>query len=155
MEGEGGGGRGADAAWATTCSPHNTAQAYIHSITYTYFHTWRGHSSFAIRVDTTDTGYKPSLDWWRARRQGLLPTVREILGSHWTAIARLKLGIPQSVRCCPKTAWRMSASQKTFSLESWHLERRTKGRPQLRYKDVCKRHESTLHQRLILGGPYS
>ena len=100
--GGGWGGRG-HAAWATACSPHNTAQAYIHSITYTYFHTWRGHSSFAIRVDTTDTSYKPSLDWRRARRQGLLPTVGEILGSHWTAIARLKLGSPQPIRCCPAT----------------------------------------------------
>ena len=51
----------------------------------------------------TDTGYKPSLDWRRAWRQGLLPTVGEILGSHWTAIARLKLGSPQPVRCCPAT----------------------------------------------------
>ena len=44
------------------------------------------------------TGYKPSLDWPRAWRQGLLPTMGEILGSHWTAIARLKLGSPQPVR---------------------------------------------------------
>ena len=65
------------AAWemecgATACPLHSIAQAYIHSITYTSFHTWRGHSSFAIRVDTTrgatDTGYKPSLDWRRAGR---------------------------------------------------------------------------------------
>lgn len=44
------------------------------------------------------------LNWRRARRQGLLPTVGGILGSHWTATARLKLGSPQSVRCCPATA---------------------------------------------------
>ena len=98
---------GGHAAWTTACPPHNIAQAYIHSITYTYFHTWRGHSSLAICVDSTwgatDTGYKPSLDWRRARRQGLLPMVGEILGSHWTAIARLKLGSPQPVRCCPAT----------------------------------------------------
>ena len=97
--------RGGHAAWATACPPHNTAQAYIHSITYTYFHTWRGHSSFAIRVDTsrgvTETGYKPSLAWRRAWSRALLPTVGEILGSHWTTIARLKLGSPQPVRCCP------------------------------------------------------
>ena len=99
----GGGGGGGHAAWATACPPHNTAQAYIHSITYTYFHTWKGDSSFAICVDTaqgaTDTGKKPSLDSRGARRQGLLATVREILGSHWTA----KLGSPQPVRCCPAT----------------------------------------------------
>ena len=98
-------GGGGDAAWAIACPPHNTAQARIHSITYTYFHTWRGHSSFAIRVDTTrgatDTGYKPSIDWCRAWRQGLLPTAGEVLGSHRTAIARLKLGSPQPVYCCP------------------------------------------------------
>ena len=105
--GGGGGGGEGHAAWATACPPYNTARAYIHSITYTYFHTWRGHSSFAIRVDATrgatDTGYKPSLDWRRTPRQGLLLTVGEILGSHWTAIARLKLSIPQPVRCCPAT----------------------------------------------------
>ena len=102
--GDGGGGWG-HAAWATACPPHNAAQAYIHSITYTYFHTRRGHSSFGIRVDTTrgatDTGYKPSHDLRRARRREMLPTVEEILGSHWTAIARFKLGSPQPVRCCP------------------------------------------------------
>ena len=51
-------------------------------------------------VDTTRgaavTGYKPSHDWRKARRQGLLPKVGGILGSHWTAIARLKLGSPQT-----------------------------------------------------------
>ena len=58
-------------------------------------------------VDTTRgataTGYKPSFDWRKARRQGLLPTVGGILGSHWTAIARLKLGTPQTERCCTAT----------------------------------------------------
>ena len=47
--------------------PHN------HQI-HTYTCTWRGHSSFAFSVDTTrgaaDTGYKSSLNWRRARRQG-------------------------------------------------------------------------------------
>ena len=46
-------------------------------------HTWRGHSSVALGVDTTRgaavTGYKPSLGWRRAWRQGLLPSVGEIL----------------------------------------------------------------------------
>ena len=103
-EGEEGGG-----GWATACPPnkHCSGSHLNHSLTYTYFHTWRGHSSFDIRVDTTrgatDTGYKPSLDWRRARRQGLLPTVGEVLGSHWTAIARLKLDSAQPVRCCPTT----------------------------------------------------
>ena len=103
----GGGGGGGNAAWATACPPNNTTQAYIHSIA--YIHTWRGHSSFAIRVDTTrgatDTGYKPWLNWRRARCQGLLPMVGEILGSQWTAIARLKLDSPQPVRCCPATVY--------------------------------------------------
>ena len=49
------------------------------------------------------TGYKPSHDWRKARRQGLIPTVGGIVGSHWTAIARLKLGSPQPERCCPAT----------------------------------------------------
>ena len=78
-----------------------------HSFSHTYFHSWRGHSSFAIHVDTTrgaaNTGYKSSLHWRRARSQGLLLTAGEILGSHWTAIAYLKLGSPQPVRCCPAT----------------------------------------------------
>ena len=47
---EGRGGRG-QAPCTTACPPHNTAQAHIHSITYTYFHTWRGHS--IVHVDTT------------------------------------------------------------------------------------------------------
>ena len=126
---EEGGRGGGHAAWATTCPPHNTAQAYIHSITYTYFHTWRGHSSFAIRVDTTrgatDTGYKPSLDWRRAWRHGLLPTVGEIIGSHWTTIARLKLGSPQPARCCPTTVWHPywvhgDKGNPKSRLEPWH-----------------------------------
>ena len=87
---------------ATACPPHNTA--YIHSITKTYFHSWRGHSSLAIRVETTwgatDKGYQQSLNWRRAWHQVLLPTVVETLGSHRTTIAHLKLGNPQPVRCC-------------------------------------------------------
>ena len=109
--GEGGGGgkgrgmlHGQQPAPPPPPSLHNTAQVYIHSITYTYFHTWLGHSSFAIGVDATrgatDTGYKPTLDWCRARRQGLLPMVGKILESHWTANARLKLGNLQPV-CHP------------------------------------------------------
>ena len=41
---------GEHTAWATACPPHNTAQAYIHSTTYTYFHTSREHSSLASSV---------------------------------------------------------------------------------------------------------
>ena len=56
-------------------------------------------------VDTTRgatvTGYKPSFDWRKARRQGLLPTVGGILGSHWTAIARLKLAAPRQKGAVP------------------------------------------------------
>ena len=36
-------------------------------------------------------------NWRRARRQGLLSTVGEILGSHWTATAHLKLGSPSQI----------------------------------------------------------
>ena len=68
---------------------------------------WRGHSSFALGVDTTRgttvTGYKLPLDWRRAQRQGSFSLVGGILSSHWTAIARHKLGSPQPVRCCPAT----------------------------------------------------
>ncbi|KAK4328201.1 hypothetical protein Pmani_001323 [Petrolisthes manimaculis] len=53
--------------------------------------------------DATDTGYKPSLNWCRAQRQGLLLTVGEIFESHWTATAHFNLGSPQPVRCCPAT----------------------------------------------------
>ena len=132
-------------------SPYNTAQAYIYSITYTCFHTWRGHSSFAICMDTpwgaTDTGYKPSLNWRTARRQGLLPTVGEILRSHWTAIARLKLGSPQPVRWCPATVWHTHwvhgdkgpPKKKTGIMESGNHKRNYQKRPVLKLEcwNVC------------------
>ena len=51
--------------------------------------------------EATDTTYKPSLNWHRVWCQGLLLTVGEIFVSHWTATTCLKLGSPQSVRCCP------------------------------------------------------
>ena len=51
--------------------------------------------------EATDTSYKPSLNWCRVQHQRLLPTVGEIFASHWTATTCLKLGSPQSVRCCP------------------------------------------------------
>ena len=51
--------------------------------------------------EATDTGYKPSLNWHRVQCQGLLPMVGEIFVSHWIATTHLKLGRPQSVRCCP------------------------------------------------------
>jgi hypothetical protein len=58
-------------------------------------------------VDTTreavDTGYKLSAQLASSWRQGLLPTVGEMSMSHWTTTARLKLGSPQSIRCCPAT----------------------------------------------------
>jgi len=71
-----------------------------HPITFTQLHTytWRGHSSFAFGVDTTRgaavTGYKLPLNWCRARRQGLLLMVGEILGSQWTATARPSWAAP-------------------------------------------------------------
>ena len=46
---------------------------------------------------------KPSRDWRKARCQELLPMVGGILGSLWTAIARLKMGSPKTERCCPAT----------------------------------------------------
>ena len=60
-------------------------------------HAGEDTSASPCGVDTTRgaavTGYKPSHDWRKARRQGLLPTLGGI-GSHWTAIARLKLDSP-------------------------------------------------------------
>ena len=56
-EGRGGG----CAAWAAACPPHNAAQTYIHSFTYTYLKSWRGHSSFAIRVDITRGATIPAI----------------------------------------------------------------------------------------------
>ena len=103
-----GGGR---ATWATAGPPYIIAQAYIRTcITHTdktTLQTGEDTPASPCGVDTTRgatvTGYKPSRDWRKARRQGLLPTVGGILGSHWTAIARLKLGSPQTERCCPAT----------------------------------------------------
>jgi len=72
----------------------------LHPITFTQLHTytWRGHSSFALGVDTTrgaaDTSYKLPLNWRRARRRGLLLTVGEVLGSQWTATARPSWAAP-------------------------------------------------------------
>ena len=55
----------------------------------------------------------------------MLLTVGEILGSHWTAIARLKLGSLQPVRCCPATVchphWVYGDKGNPKSrLEPWH-----------------------------------
>ena len=104
-------GEGGQGAWATPCPPYPPAQAWtqpLPSLKCVHQPYWRGHSNFASGVDTTRgvtvTGDKPLLDWRRAWRQGLLPPVGGILGSHWTATARLKLGSPQPIRCCPATA---------------------------------------------------
>ena len=87
-------------------SPRHTSELASHSDT-TALQTGEDTPASPCGVDTTRgatvTGYKPSRDWRKARRQGLLPTVGGILGSHWTAIARLKLGSPQTERCCPAT----------------------------------------------------
>ena len=78
-------------------SPRHTSELASHTDT-TALQTGEDTPASPCGVDTTRgatvTGYKPSRDWRKARRQGLLPTVGGILGSHWTAIARLKLGSP-------------------------------------------------------------
>ena len=48
-------------------------------------------------------GLHPGEDTPASPHQGLLSTVGEILGSHWTATARLKLGSPEPDLCCPAT----------------------------------------------------
>ncbi|KAK3875304.1 hypothetical protein Pcinc_019821 [Petrolisthes cinctipes] len=83
-----------------TCPPYHNAQAYIHPCHHLHLHLERTLQLHHLSgVDTTreatDTGYKPSLNWRRARRQGLLPAVGEIFESHWTASACLKLGSPE------------------------------------------------------------
>ncbi len=55
--------------------------------------------------EATATVYKPTRDWRKVWRHGLLPTMGEILGTRWTATARLKLDSAQSRRCCPVTAY--------------------------------------------------
>ena len=87
-------------------SPRHRSELASHTDT-TALQTGQGTPASPCGVDTTRgatvTGYKPSRDWRKARRQGLLPTVGGIVGSHWTAVARLKLGSTQTVRCCPST----------------------------------------------------
>ena len=60
-----------------------------HSQTNTTLQTGEDTPASPCGVDTTrgaavrpSTGYNPSHDWRKARRQGLLPTVGGILGSH-------------------------------------------------------------------------
>ena len=83
---------------------------------------WRGHSSATVPAtettrETADTGYKPRAYWRELGRQGLSPTVGGIFASHWSAIARLKLGSPQPVRCWPVTVcllqWVLGAKDNT------------------------------------------
>ena len=52
---------------------------------------------------TLVTSYKSKADWRKLGRYGLSLTVGEVLASHWSATARLKLGSPQPVRCRPAT----------------------------------------------------
>ncbi|KAK7475598.1 hypothetical protein BaRGS_00033147 [Batillaria attramentaria] len=49
-------------------------------------------------------------------RLGPLPTVGKIIASHWTATARLKLGSPQPVRCCPATACQLYWVRRVYGL---------------------------------------
>ncbi|KAK3889962.1 hypothetical protein Pcinc_006114 [Petrolisthes cinctipes] len=105
------GGEGGHVAWAPPCPPYNNAQAYIRPHHHLHLHTYNLERKLQLRhsfgVDrtreTTDTGYKPSLNWRRVRRQGLFLMVGEIFESHWAATALHKLGSPQPVRYCPAT----------------------------------------------------
>ena len=87
-------------------SPRHTSEFASHIDT-TALRTGEDTPASPGGVDTTRgatvTGYKLSRKWRKARRQGFLLTVGGIVGSHWTAIARLKLGSPRTVRCCPAT----------------------------------------------------
>ena len=51
----------------------------------------------------TVTDYKPKLNWHAAGCQGSFLMVGEVIQSHWTATAYLKLSSPQPIRCCPTT----------------------------------------------------
>ena len=77
--------------------PRHTSELASHTDT-TAQQTGEDTPALPCGVDTTRgataTGYKPSRDWRKARRQGLLPTVGGVLGSHWTAIACLKRDSP-------------------------------------------------------------
>ncbi|KAK3895457.1 hypothetical protein Pcinc_000799 [Petrolisthes cinctipes] len=102
------GGEGGHVAWATACPPYHNAQAYIHPHHHLHTHTYNQERTLQLRhsfgvdrtQEATDTCYKPSLNWHRVRRKGLLLTVGEIFESHWTATTRLKLGSPQPVSSC-------------------------------------------------------
>ncbi|KAK3888642.1 hypothetical protein Pcinc_007367 [Petrolisthes cinctipes] len=93
----------APAAVHSTCPPYHNAQAYIrphhhlHTHTYNLERTLQLRHSFGVyRIrEAIDTGYKPSLNWRRVRRQELLLMVGEIFESHWIATVHLKLGSPQ------------------------------------------------------------
>ena len=92
-------------------------------------------------VDTTrgatDAGYKPFLvDTTDAAPD----SGREILGPQWTAIAHLKLGSPQPVRCCPATVchphWvqgiRDHLKNKTATMAPGNQKRNHQKRPVLK-----------------------
>lgn len=74
--------------------------------TYPGFAHWRGHTSFAMQRrhnmrKQQSTGYKSQVDWHRASRQGLLPSVGEVIAYYRAATACLKLSNPHTLRCCP------------------------------------------------------
>ena len=81
------------AAWVTICPLYLLYPGFAH---------WRGHSNFAMkRQNITRSSSLPVLslllDRHRPCRQGLLPSVEEVIASDLAATARLKLGSPQPV----------------------------------------------------------
>ena len=75
-------------------SPRHTSELASNTRTQTKTTIQPGEDTPASPYDVDTTrgatviGYKPLLDRRKAWRQGLLPLVEGILGSHWTAIAR-------------------------------------------------------------------
>ena len=65
---------------------------------------WRGHSSLTFTSASTTRktavmGYKSLLNLRRAGRHGLSSLVGGTIVTHWSTIARLKLGSPRPIRC--------------------------------------------------------
>ncbi|CAM5093712.1 unnamed protein product [Natator depressus] len=91
----------------------SSAQAYI----------LERYSSFASSINTTQkaavTGSKLLLDWHRVERQGLSPTVGEIIISHWITTVRHKTGQPPDNRLLSRHS--LAASMGAWGLEFYNL----------------------------------
>ena len=92
-------GEGGVAAWVTVYPPYLPTQATrtVEATPSLLTQLWHNTGSSGLPAISL------LLDWQRARRQGLLPTVREVIAPHRAATAHLKLGKPQPVKCCLAT----------------------------------------------------